>query len=159
MQNIMQSSACRSITSCSITFMLAMVSMFLFLSTFPTVHSFSVLPFARNPTHRGAIYNQDNNIIRFQAAQKDGETDSPPPSESETVDEVPKAPVKCPDCDLCDGSGRISGGIGAVLDWWPIKAYRPCPNFIERGGSYTRSGQGLDEIAFGRDSKFDPNQN
>jgi len=51
---------------------------------------------------------------------------------------------------------RISGGIGAVLDWWPIKAYRPCPNFSERGGSYTRSGQGLDEIAFGRDSKFDP---
>jgi hypothetical protein len=124
----------------------------------------------------------------------------------------PKAAVKCPDCDLCDGSGRsvhidvywsvlvviadclllkykftirrlilflvfsailmvqfrtslslcrpsllffrISGGIGAILDWWPIKAYRPCPNFIERGGSYTRSGQGLDEIAFGRDSKF-----
>ena len=49
---------------------------------------------------------------------------------------------------------RISGGIGAVLDWWPIKAYRPCPNFIERGGMYSRSGQALDEIAFGRDSKF-----
>jgi hypothetical protein len=63
--------------------------------------------------------------------------------------------VTCPDCDLCDGSGRISGGIGAVLDWWPIKAYRPCPNFIERGGQYSRSGQGLDEIAFGRDSKYD----
>lgn len=63
--------------------------------------------------------------------------------------------VVCPDCDLCDGSGRISGGIGAVLDWWPIKAYRPCPNFIERGGKYARSGQGLDEIAFGRDSKFE----
>lgn len=41
-----------------------------------------------------------------------------------------------------------------VLDWWPIKAYRPCPNFIERGGRYVRSGQGLDEIAFGRDSTF-----
>ena len=23
-----------------------------------------------------------------------------------SVDEVPKAAVKCPDCDLCDGSGR-----------------------------------------------------
>jgi len=103
---------------------------------------------------------------------------------------LPKSPpVKCPDCDLCDGSGRyvlnsknphyekvcpfppadkahlflffllllsvrIEGGIGVVLTWWPIKAYRPCPNFIERGGVYQRSGQPLDEIAFGRDSTF-----
>lgn len=50
---------------------------------------------------------------------------------------------------------RIEGGIGLVLKWWPIKAYRPCPNFIENGGFYQRSGQGLDEIAFGRDSTFD----
>jgi hypothetical protein len=71
-----------------------------------------------------------------------------------TNTQLPPKDVPCPNCDLCDGSGRISGGIGAVLDWWPIKAYRPCPNFIERGGKYNRSGQGLDEIAFGRDSKF-----
>mmetsp|Transcript_13168 Transcript_13168/g.19865 ORF Transcript_13168/g.19865 Transcript_13168/m.19865 type:complete len:133 (-) Transcript_13168:320-718(-) len=76
------------------------------------------------------------------------------PDSSETVDESPKVAVKCPNCDLCDGSGRILGGIGVVLEWWPIKAYRPCPNFIERGGNYIRSGQGLDEIAFGRDSTF-----
>lgn len=63
--------------------------------------------------------------------------------------------VKCPNCDLCDGSGRIPGGIGAVLPWIPIKAYRPCPNFIANGGFYERSGQGLDEIAFGRDSTFE----
>lgn len=63
--------------------------------------------------------------------------------------------VRCPNCDLCDGSGRILGGIGALLPWIPIKAYRPCPNFIEAGGTYQRSGQGLDEIAFGRDSTFD----
>jgi hypothetical protein len=88
--------------------------------------------------------------------------------------------VKCPNCDLCDGSGRyvirnlclyglglymyihhtthfvpfldirIIGGIGQVLDWWPIKAYRPCPNFINNGGQYTKLGQSLDEIAFGK---------
>lgn len=63
--------------------------------------------------------------------------------------------VPCPNCDLCDGSGRIAGGIGAVFPWIPIKAYRPCPNFIEAGGNYRRSGQGLDEIAFGRDSTFE----
>ena len=45
---------------------------------------------------------------------------------------------------------RIAGGIGAVLPWIPIKAYRPCPNFIESGGRYTRTGQPLDEIAFGK---------
>ena len=49
---------------------------------------------------------------------------------------------------------RIAGGIGAVLPWIPIKAFRPCPNFINRGGMYERAGQGLDEIAFGRDSTF-----
>ena len=53
----------------------------------------------------------------------------------------------------------ILGGIGTVLEWWPIKAYRPCPNFIERGGKYERSGQGLDEIAFGRDSTFQASDN
>ena len=36
----------------------------------------------------------------------------------------------------------IMGGIATVLEWWPIKAYRPCPNFVERGGKYVRSGQG-----------------
>ena len=34
----------------------------------------------------------------------------------------------------------IMGGLGAIplFSWWPIKAYRPCPNFIERGGQYVR---------------------
>lgn len=68
--------------------------------------------------------------------------------------ETPKPTVKCPDCDLCDGSGRIPGGLGAVFPWIPIKAYRPCPNFLARGGRYQKTGQGLDEIAFGRDSSF-----
>jgi hypothetical protein len=51
---------------------------------------------------------------------------------------------------------RILGGIPTILPWWPIKPYRPCPNFIERGGRYVRSGQALDEIAFGRDSTYKP---
>ncbi|GAX26739.1 hypothetical protein FisN_2Hh312 [Fistulifera solaris] len=75
-------------------------------------------------------------------------------AEPETQAEKPSLPVKCPECNMCDGSGRILGGIAVVLPWWPIKAYRPCPNFIDRGGIYERSGQGLDEIAFGRDSTF-----
>jgi len=54
---------------------------------------------------------------------------------------------------------RILGGIGVVLPWWPIKAYRPCPNFINAGGRYVRTGQPLDEIAFGRDSTYDGGSN
>ncbi|OSX79898.1 hypothetical protein BU14_0070s0073 [Porphyra umbilicalis] len=50
----------------------------------------------------------------------------------------------------CDGAGRVTGGLGAVLPFWPIKAYRPCPDFVAVGGKYTRKGQSLDEIAFGR---------
>ena len=64
------------------------------------------------------------------------EDEAPEPVE----DATPAAPpVKCPDCDICDGSGRITGGLGAVFDWFPVKAYRPCPNYIERGGFYSRS--------------------
>ena len=78
---------------------------------------------------------------------------------SASADATPATPtptenVKCPNCDLCDGSGRIAGGLGAVVTWLPIKAYRPCPNFIDRGGNYKRTGQPLDEIAFGRDQKY-----
>lgn len=55
----------------------------------------------------------------------------------------------------CDGAGRVAGGMGAVVDWWPIKAYRPCPHLIAARKSYTRKGQSLDEIAFGRKMQGD----
>lgn len=69
--------------------------------------------------------------------------------------EPPQAEVRCPNCDKCDGSGRILGGIPLILPWWPIKPYRPCPNFIANGGQYSRIGQPLDEIAFGRGGPID----
>jgi hypothetical protein len=50
----------------------------------------------------------------------------------------------------CDGTGRVAGGFGAFVDWWPIKAYRPCPELGKAKKQYKRSGQSLDEIAFGR---------
>lgn len=55
----------------------------------------------------------------------------------------------------CDGNGRIIGGLGAVVKWWPIKAYRPCPEFLKANKRYKRAGQSLDEIAFGRKSEGD----
>jgi len=55
----------------------------------------------------------------------------------------------------CDGEGRIIGGMGAVpgFGWWPIKAYRPCPNFTKSGQTYKRKGQNLDKIMFGREGE------
>ncbi|XP_020585253.1 uncharacterized protein LOC110027939 [Phalaenopsis equestris] len=55
----------------------------------------------------------------------------------------------------CNGEGRIQGGIATIrgFDWWPIKAFRPCPGFVASGGSYKRYGQTLDEVAFGRDER------
>ncbi|CAK9206001.1 unnamed protein product [Sphagnum troendelagicum] len=57
----------------------------------------------------------------------------------------------------CNGEGRIKGGLGAVpgFGWFPIKAYRPCPAFVEAGGKYRRQGQSLEEVAFGRTGKQD----
>jgi len=99
------------------------------------------------------VPSASSSVVTFMA---DDETNS---EETVSAEEAaPKPTVKCPDCDLCDGSGRILGGIGVVLPWWPIKAYRPCPNFIDRGGRYVRSGQALDEIAFGRDSSYNPTE-
>ena len=53
-------------------------------------------------------------------------------------------------CDFpgCDGNGRAIGGLGAIplFEWWPIKAYRPCPKCAEAGRRYSRSGQTLDEV-------------
>ncbi|KAL2926541.1 Translation initiation factor IF-2 [Bienertia sinuspersici] len=51
----------------------------------------------------------------------------------------------------CNGDGRIQGGIATIpgFGWWPIKAYRPCPGFLESGGNYRRRGQSMDEVAFG----------
>jgi len=50
----------------------------------------------------------------------------------------------------CNENGRVLGGVALFLPWWPIKAYRPCPDFIKAEKTYTRAGQSLEEIAFGR---------
>ncbi|KAI8476414.1 MAG: hypothetical protein J3K34DRAFT_401294 [Monoraphidium minutum] len=51
----------------------------------------------------------------------------------------------------CDQEGRILGGLGAIpgFGWWPIKAYRPCPNLSQAGIDYTRKGQATNEVLFG----------
>jgi hypothetical protein len=60
-------------------------------------------------------------------------------------------------CDFpgCDGNGRAIGGLAAIplFEWWPIKAYRPCPRCAEAGIKYSRTGQSLDEIVFKKNPK------
>lgn len=57
------------------------------------------------------------------------------------------------ECSMCDGTGRLQGGLGTLpgLKWWPIKAFRPCPECEKAGRTYNRRGQGLDEVLFGKD--------
>ncbi|CAM9703228.1 unnamed protein product, partial [Chrysoparadoxa australica] len=52
----------------------------------------------------------------------------------------------------CDGMGRLAGGLGSLpgFGWVPVKAYRPCPAFQEAGYTYSRQGQSLDEVVFGK---------
>lgn len=40
--------------------------------------------------------------------------------------------------------------VRSIARWWPIKAYRPCSKAAEKGIEYTRKGQGVDEVMFGR---------
>lgn len=72
--------------------------------------------------------------------------------------EAPEAPSadKCAKCGVmrsdvpfgCDMDGHKVGGLG-IFEWWPIKAWGPCPKAAEAGIPYTRKGQGLDEVLFG----------
>mmetsp|Transcript_12730 Transcript_12730/g.25828 ORF Transcript_12730/g.25828 Transcript_12730/m.25828 type:complete len:93 (-) Transcript_12730:1261-1539(-) len=43
----------------------------------------------------------------------------------------------------CDGNGRMLGGLAVVVPWWPIKAFRPCPELVAVQGTYVRAGQSL----------------
>ena len=80
---------------------------------------------------------------------------SPPPYPQ------PTPSTTCPTCGIpladaprgCAGDGRIAGGVGAVLSFWPIKAYRPCPKAEAAGKAYTRKGQITDEMLFGGKGK------
>ena len=52
----------------------------------------------------------------------------------------------------CEGNGKIQGGIGVYLSWWPIKVFRPCPAYMAAGYNYRREGQTLDQVLFGEPS-------
>lgn len=53
----------------------------------------------------------------------------------------------------CDQEGHRAGGMGAFFEWWPIKAWGPCPKASAAGLPYTRKGQPTDEMLFGKQDK------
>ena len=66
------------------------------------------------------------------------------------------SPALCPfapDCG-CDGTGKMQGGIATIgfMSWWPIKVYRPCPEYIKAGYVYKREGQTMDQVLFSEPS-------
>eukprot|EP01025_Chloroclados_australasicus_P031036 TRINITY_DN3131_c1_g1_i2.p1 TRINITY_DN3131_c1_g1~~TRINITY_DN3131_c1_g1_i2.p1 ORF type:complete len:150 (+),score=14.81 TRINITY_DN3131_c1_g1_i2:177-626(+) len=49
----------------------------------------------------------------------------------------------------CDQQGHKAGGMGAFFEWWPVKAWGPCPKAAAAGLAYPRKGQGTNEMLFG----------
>mmetsp|Transcript_10550 Transcript_10550/g.28867 ORF Transcript_10550/g.28867 Transcript_10550/m.28867 type:complete len:151 (+) Transcript_10550:39-491(+) len=97
-------------------------------------------------SHRRALAGRP-----LQRAQVNEET-APAPA-------TPQDPNACSMCGAplnekqsgCDGEGRVVGGLSVIpgFGWWPIKAYRPCPELDKRGIDYVRKGQALNDVMFG----------
>eukprot|EP00183_Erythrolobus_madagascarensis_P007086 CAMPEP_0185845110 /NCGR_PEP_ID=MMETSP1354-20130828/1167_1 /TAXON_ID=708628 /ORGANISM="Erythrolobus madagascarensis, Strain CCMP3276" /LENGTH=144 /DNA_ID=CAMNT_0028544999 /DNA_START=53 /DNA_END=487 /DNA_ORIENTATION=- len=102
---------------------------------------------------------KDDEEIGAGADQKASNASGPLISQAagDTADESSGSKNECSGCGReggpkkgCDGQGRIAGGMTALVDWWPIKAYRPCDELLKSKREYKRAGQSLEEIAFGR---------
>ncbi len=92
------------------TFLLSIGALLLLLASSTLVSAFST--YYHQPTRHcgvgctGRITQPEILVTRF--ATEDGGADdiSSIDNESNTEEDSPKINVKCPDCDLCDGSGR-----------------------------------------------------
>ncbi|PON68996.1 Lin-54-like [Trema orientale] len=115
--------------------------------------------------HLNLLSSSSSSSSRCSASVVEEGPPPPPPDDSlavqsdSAIEEANKLPLSgCKACGRevvengCNGEGRIQGGIATIpgFGWWPIKAYRPCPGFLAAGGRYRRSGQSMDEVAFGR---------
>tara|TARA_A100001035_G_scaffold195849_1_gene156765 strand:+ start:388 stop:735 length:348 start_codon:yes stop_codon:yes gene_type:complete len=48
----------------------------------------------------------------------------------------------------------MQGGIATYpyFGWWPIKVFRPCPEYVRGGYIYKREGQTMDQVLFSEPS-------
>lgn len=115
-----------------------------------SVRAFSPTPYARR---QGVLTRRDSSTSSDGGAEAES---APPPLIPPAAACGPCA--KNPLCNGeyldkgCDGTGRISGGVGAVLPWFPVKVYRPCPSFLAAGYQYRREGQTMDQVLFSEPS-------
>jgi len=84
---------------------------------------------------------------------------SAPEAETPAAD---SGPARCRTCGIelskkprtCDELGHVQKGLGAMpgFGWFDLlKVYGHCPEAAKAGIGYTRKGQELDKILFGRD--------
>ncbi|XP_022942141.1 uncharacterized protein LOC111447296 [Cucurbita moschata] len=114
----------------------------------------------RFSSSRGVSFLSSSSSSSSSSSVVDEETNSSPPddlslqSESDPDGSSFRGCKACGKEEIergCNGEGRIQGGIATVpgFGWWPIKAYRPCPEFVASGGRYKRRGQSMDEVTSG----------
>ncbi|CAB1117473.1 unnamed protein product [Ectocarpus sp. CCAP 1310/34] len=116
---------------------------FFLAALIPSVAGFLVVP--RSPLNS----SRQSCRAALQAQEEDAAATTPPGSSDDVCPGYPRCSGEYRDRG-CDGTGRISGGVGALVPWLPIKAYRPCPSFTEAKYKYTRQGQSLNEVVFAR---------
>jgi len=125
------------------------------------------VPLRRFDLKRNTFNSPNSRRVGLRSDLRDG-TEDPTwaakysDDEKAPVEEGQSNEVKCPGCGKvggpdwgCNGEGNQLGGLGLFIPWWPIKVYRPCPEYLASGGSYEPAGQGVEEILFGS-KKNDP---
>ncbi|KAL8515063.1 hypothetical protein ACS0TY_013952 [Phlomoides rotata] len=103
-----------------------------------------------------SVSSPETSVVEEEAVEEESRT--PTDNEISSKSDSLSSLTGCKACgreDIergCNGEGRIQGGIATVpsFGWWPIKAYRPCPAFVESGGRYRRTGQSMDEVVSGK---------
>jgi hypothetical protein len=72
-----------------------------------------------------------NNMVDSESSSDDTAEDNTVAEEATAATPPPTTNVKCPDCDLCDGSGRYEycKEIQLVMDWGR-KMYMPVCTYI-----------------------------
>ncbi|KAG7031146.1 hypothetical protein SDJN02_05185 [Cucurbita argyrosperma subsp. argyrosperma] len=114
----------------------------------------------RFSSSRGVSFLSSSSSSSSSSSVVDEETNSSPPDDLSLQSESDPDASSFRGCKACgkeeiergcNGEGRIQGGIATVpgFGWWPIKAYRPCPEFVASGGRYKRRGQSMDEVTSG----------
>ena len=95
---------------------------------------------------RAAVNRRSSSRLHVRA-RASNDSDAAAASTGDSGESAPTTQCEAVGCSpelrkFCDGKGRIKGGMGALVDWWPIKVYRPCPAAAEAGRVYVLRTRG-----------------